>query len=775
MHDRMDPKFVVLALLAAATFLLGACTGGNTPAPTNVSKTQLKTAAAELPEYEVTSFEVNQALGVQKDNHAFYVAGKTTAVMAFLKWPVTIDPSNTWLNVSRGGKQVFKLYPRKSEGQVLNVDFLCKNMSSCENWAAGSYTFEPYINGVTGNASIAYTFTVGKAIRILAVPVKVNYGADGIKSVSDDKWKTMGDFTQQVYPLADNNLKWDQHKTGLDASGYILNSESSALKLINSLEKLIPAKCKLNPEGAGCYDFVVGILPATPTIDGEKIAGITFPGTKAFVAVSSDADAPATIAHELAHLYGIGDTYDGKDSSTIRCSVNPAPLKFYGRNWDKLLLNIKVEDTCTNGPPASNLVFTKMEGLKEVSYQVNGAQVPDTDHPYSMSAGLILEEKADFMSAGGPSQDQLWITKDTWDWLFRRLVTQVPGLKKTAMLVTPSVTAQRFAVFSGTLSKTNTVRLDPWTSFTDTFTLGDSTGSLQVQAVNAAGIVVASAAFDVQFFTVHPPRQLTEAPFQGVISFPADTKKFQIVKDGVLLAELPVSDNVPLVGAVTPKTATTLNGSYTVTWTGSDTDGGNLTYTVEYNEDVTNPSSSWMVLADELETTSWTGDFSLLPGGDHARIRVTVDDGVLTATAESAEFIVPIKKPEILVTELPWGAVYKYGSDVLLATEVFDPQDGLLADDKLKWTSNISGELGYGSELIVSNLPAGNHTITLTATNSSKVSSSATVSVNVNSSSGGGGCAIGNGESRDLLLAIMCIFPLLYIAIPRRRSSNRHS
>jgi hypothetical protein len=274
---------------------------------------------------------------------------------------------------------------------------------------------------------------------------------------------------------------------------------------------------------------------------------------------------------------------------------------------------------------------------------------------------------------------------------------------------------------------------------------------------------------------VHPPRQLTEAPFQGVISFPADTKKFQIVKDGVLLAELPVSDNVPLVGAVTPKTATTLNGSYTVTWTGSDTDGGNLTYTVEYNEDVTNPSSSWMVLADELETTSWTGDFSLLPGGDHARIRVTVDDGVLTATAESAEFIVPIKKPEILVTELPWGAVYKYGSDVLLATEVFDPQDGLLADDKLKWTSNISGELGYGSELIVSNLPAGNHTITLTATNSSKVSSSATVSVNVNSSSGGGGCAIGNGESRDLLLAIMCIFPLLYIAIPRRRSSNRHS
>jgi hypothetical protein len=182
-----------------------------------------------------------------------------------------------------------------------------------------------------------------------------------------------------------------------------------------------------------------------------------------------------------------------------------------------------------------------------------------------------------------------------------------------------------------------------------------------------------------------------------------------------------------------------------------------------------------MVLADELDTPHWTEDFSLLPGGSHARIRVTVDDGVLTATAESAEFIVPIKIPEILVNELPWGAVYKYGSDVLLAAEVYDPQDGLLADDKLKWTSNISGELGYGSELIVSNLPIGNHTITLTATNSDGVSSSATVSVKVVSSDGGsGGCAIGNGGSRDLLLAMMCIFPLLYIAVPRRRSSNRH-
>ena len=41
------------------------------------------------------------------------------------------------------------------------------------------------------------------------------------------------------------------------------------------------------------------------------------------------------------------------------------------------------------------------------------------------------------------------------------------------------------------------------------------------------------------------------------------------------------------------------------------------------------------------------------------------------------------------------------------------------------------------------------------------------------SSDGGGGCAIGNGGSRDLLLVLICIFPLLYIAVPRRRNGNR--
>lgn len=160
---------------------------------------------------------------------------------------------------------------------------------------------------------------------------------------------------------------------------------------------------------------------------------------------------------------------------------------------------------------------------------------------------------------------------------------------------------------------------------------------------------------------------------------------------------------------------------------------------------ISNASSGWMILADGLETSSWTQDFRELPGGNHARIQVSAYDGVLYGEAQSAEFIVPLKKPEVTIDELPWGTVYNPGDDILLTADADDPQDGSLPEENIRWTSNISGELGYGSALIAENLKAGRHTITVTATNNAGLSSSDTISVPVGSSStsaGSGHCII---------------------------------
>lgn len=687
---------------------------------------------------QITGIEVNQALGVQKDNHKYFVAGKNTVVRVFLSSSATIDSTNTYVNVLPSGRQAFKIYAKKTEGDMATVDFLCRNMTSCGNWAAGSYTFQPYINGTAGSVSDSYVFSTGTKIRLLAVAIKANYGSGNIKSISDAKWKTMGDFMQKVYPLAEGNLVWKVRETVLDASAASFNLAKSdwtgCNKLSDTLENLIPARCKTSPQSAGCYDFVIGFIKESLTQDnGQGLAGFASLGSKSVVVVAGDEDAQGTVAHEIAHQYGIGDTYDGETISSIRCSVNPAPNGFKGRDWDKGLTGVI---SCTAGRPASTL--TGMNGTTIIS----GAQVASSDHPYDVYGRGILSEMADFMSAGGAWQNQLWVTKDNYDWLFRRLVRQEPGLRMVSRVRAASATAQRFVSFSGTLSQTNTVELKPWKSYTDTVTLDDSTGSLMVQAVNGAGSVLASTSFTVQFYMVHPPRTLTIAPFEGVINFPVGTAKFQIVKDGTVLVSVPVSDNAPTVNGVTPQTTTTLAGSYTVTWIGNDPDGDNLTYTVEYNPDVTNASSGWMILADGLETSSWTQDFSELPGGNHAKIRVSAYDGVLYGEAQSAEFIVPLKKPEVTIDELPWGTVYNPGDDILLTAEVNDPQDGSLPEENIRWTSNISGELGYGSELIVENLTAGCHTITVTATNSAGLSSSATISVQVGSSAGSGYCFI---------------------------------
>jgi hypothetical protein len=683
---------------------------------------------------QMTRFEVNQVLGAQKDNKQRYVAGKNTVIRVFLSNPVMVDETKTYVNVWRDGQPVFGLSPKKVPQPVTVVDFLCDSMQVCGYWAAGAYTFQVVLNNGASDLQGPYQFVAGTPIRMLAVPVKANYGGT-IRTLPDDKWKNMGQYTEAVYPLAEGNLKWVNYPRDLDASAAYLNLAgcSGCRYLSNMLHNLIPASCKTNPQAVGCYDFVVGFIKEKIPVGGDDfLAGFTFFDTPVFVVVAGDEDAPATIAHELAHKYGIGDTYDHQEGSSIRCTVNPAPDGFKGRNMDD---GLKPFNGCTAGRPQSNL--TGMDGSR-----LNGAQVPEAAHPYEVSGRGALPEMADFMSASGGWQRQLWITQDNYDWLYRRLVNREGDTFKVLRLPMDAV-PHRFLSFSGSLSTADEVEIAPWESYTDTAELSDTNGPLVLRALNVAGDVVASTAFTVTFSMVSPPIALDRATFSGVIRFPADTVKFQIVKDEAVLAEVPVSTNVPNVANVSPLTVTTLDGPYRITWEGSDPDGAGLTYTVAYNPDVTDPGSPWFILVDDLAALFWDEDFGVLPGGAHAKIRVTVSDGVLTASAESAEFTVHLKAPLVFIDELPWGASYPPGSDILLMAEAYDFQDEWLADNRLEWSSNLSGILGYGSELIVSGLVRGTHRITLTATNSAGLTADDTVTVVVElpgiSSGGGGG------------------------------------
>lgn len=676
---------------------------------------------------KITGAEVNQVLGVQKDSHKYYVAGKNTVIRAFINKLVTIDENNTGVSVYKDGQFVFNMYPKMRSGLVTSVDFLCQSLEDCQNWEAGSYSFEMSVNGVDYSLNGPYTFREGNSLRVLAVPIRANYGSGGIKTVTGNAWKQLGQFTQEVYPLAEDDLKWTNRLQLLDATSgkYNLETDEGQDNLTAALKNLIPAKCKTSPNGAGCYDYVIGMIPETVG-ELEGWAPVDLP---VVVVVAGSNDAAGTVAHEIAHKFGIGDTYDDASGSSIRCSVNPAPNGFKGLNWDN---NFIAFNGCTQGRPASTLFGADGETL------INGAMVPASSHPYDWERGY-LGEKADFMSAGGALQTQLWITPDNYDWLYRKLVLKDPAARSASYLLSEADGENRFISFSGSITKDGDVELDPWETYTDNATLEDTAGTYTFQALNNSNTVLASSEIIVHFFSVHPPKELDMVRFEGVANFPEGTTKFRIVKESEVLKELSVSSSEPVVSNVTPLVSTTIDGLYNITWTANDPEGSALTYTVSYNPDATDSQSPWIILADGLQTSSWEEDFSLLPGGSHAKIQITASDGVLSEYAQSAFFVVPPKAPEVYMGELPDDDFLIEDCGITLSADVFDLQDKTFPQDNIRWTSSISGEIGTGYEILIKDLPLGTQTITVTATNSLGLSDSDSVTLEVSEDTEGGG------------------------------------
>lgn len=332
---------------------------------------------------EIQKIEVNQALGVQKDNHHNFVAGKDTVIRVFLSEKVEIDDhyEKTWADMYRDGKKVTFQDPKdgdippldyvklkSDDGQTNVLDFACNTRAACGNWAAGKYTFEVSVNGVTKETD-SYEFKERATLRVLAMPIKANYNGE-VKHVPDDKWKTMWKFTAAVYPIAAENLKWNP-RDELDASDkkYDLNTENGRREVWNALNAMMPATCKKTPTADGCYDLIVGFIPARPQDDEGELQGFTY-GKPANIVVATDEDAPATVAHELAHIYGIADTYAG---GAFRCDVNPAPEKFKGKDWD--------DDRKTISCDRQD---------KEALGDISATKIPAAHHPYEVAGSRSL-------------------------------------------------------------------------------------------------------------------------------------------------------------------------------------------------------------------------------------------------------------------------------------------------------------------------------------------------------------------------------------------------
>ncbi|HEX3107693.1 MAG TPA: hypothetical protein VHU41_01280, partial [Thermoanaerobaculia bacterium] len=584
----------------------------------------LLASTSVFAQVKIDSIEINQAIGVQKDGHLKFVAGKDAVVRAFLAAPATIDESKSRATIRRDGHVVATISPIATREPVSVVDFLCPSRAECGNWAAGSYEFDVNVNGATKSTrGTKYDFVERAEMRILAVPVTANFGGT-VVPLTDSRWKTFSDYIRATYPVAADKVIWATREP-FDASDrrFDLETEEGQEQLWDELAKLVPESCAGNPDEAGCYTQVFGFIQARPeTYPNGTLQGFTY-GMPANIGVATDDDAAGTVAHEIGHTYGLGDTYNG---GSFACDVNPAPDEFRGT---QLSINDEGDENDTEDAEVACA-----HGRVPLA-GVSATMIPAAHHPYEVGGRGALGDSGEYMGSGG-KQAQFWTSQDAYDRLFDQLAP-----KPHAPEAKPHRYVQCFGTIHRAAKSEDDVRVEPCWTFNDRDAIPSTTGEYELAAVDAEGSVLATTALQPDFDPVPPKgrksKHLAWGAFEGVVPFAKSVAKLQILHGKTVLRELPVSSHAPVVKKVAPEAKSRVRGKLAFTWDANDADANTpLVYQVDYNA-----GSRWEVVRRDLTEKRFTIDFAAMPGGPHAKLRVWASDGILSSSAESAEFSVP--------------------------------------------------------------------------------------------------------------------------------------
>ena len=252
-------------------------------------------------------------------------------------------------------------------------------------------------------------------------------------------------------------------------------------------------------------------------------------------------------------------------------------------------------------------------------------------------------------------------------------------------------------------------------------------GEYSIRLENTLGNPLASYSFEVS--------QFSEGDAGSFVLFlPKDpaTRRLVLLHNGQVLATRIASAAPPTMTLTSPNGGETLSGpTANVTWTASDPDNDSLTYAIDYSKD---GGFTWTPLSPNWDTTTYPVNVTKLPASTQGLFRVTASDGFNSAQDQSnAVFTVSPHAPEAVISAPANNQKYVADQMVNLSGTSLDVEEGILADSRLSWSSNLSGPLGTGSHLAVNalTLQEGTHTITLTATDGTSLTGTASVSIKV--------------------------------------------
>ncbi len=214
---------------------------------------------------------------------------------------------------------------------------------------AGKYNFRLF----DGEKEIAndtnVDFYATNPLNILAVPVTAYYGqaqnpkGGGAPSVGsfecgsnwDGTIAKVKEYLFDVYPLSEINI--DEGNV-FDASGseYDMCTDDGQKKLWEEVSKL---QVRDKETGKDKYDIILAFVMYRQDASGNG-QGYTY-GRPTNIITLMDEDMLPTVAHEIAHCYGIGDEYDG---GSYNFRTNNVPLEYKSKGRDKVDSS-SVEDT----------------------------------------------------------------------------------------------------------------------------------------------------------------------------------------------------------------------------------------------------------------------------------------------------------------------------------------------------------------------------------------------------------------------------------------------
>lgn len=490
-------------------------------------------------------------------------------------------------------------------------------------------------------------------------------------------YKQQENFLKQVYPVPEEMIRFREDYSGTSAKGLLQYTPFFKNPRLYGQLKWLSLRAFMDG------GKVVGVLPHTSDWWPSTVSGYaSFVGRTGYVkwideyapyftrAVLTHPNANEGVtAHEIAHTLGL-NIYKGEEE--------------YQLNPD-------------NG--------NRVQGLAYKNGRIYNLTVEaEVREGFKTIVGQECQQVYCFMGSNmwihGDMKVGTWVCEETAIELFEALMDppHIPLLYVQGDIINGTVTFDDFYTGHGL----------PDPSYG---------GHYQAQILDGNGNVLDEISFGFK------DAQVTQFGF--VTEFPPETVKIVMKSGDVILGEKIRSNNAPVVTVLYPSGGNYVTDSTEVYWQGTDQDGDELRYTLQYSND---DGQSWRMIDTGITATNMTLDLSGFPGGQNCMVKVVASDGFNTGEHVSGSFQVANNEPYVEISSPMSGETI--GADSVSLIGFSMDVESILGEGQHEWYSNLDGFLGYG-ESLTTELSEGAHELTLKVTDDEGVEVSDIVTVTV--------------------------------------------